>query len=408
MNGLNTERSAFQRIYRGACLLGAALTIAATAMPGAIAQTSPASESSPAADGRVMLEAMSPGWNLGNTLEAISDGAGPFATSQETAWGNPAVTQALFDAVAEAGFKSIRIPLAWNQYADAQGNISPQWMARVRQVVGYARNAGLYVMINVHWDGGWLQPVYQGREAVDAKLAHFWTQIATAFADADDHVLFAGTNEIMVTDVYSQPTQENCEVQNGFNQIFVDAVRATGGANANRWLIVQGYNTNIDWTLGCNATLPDDSAESRLMMEVHYYDPYHFTLDAESDKWQWGAIATDRSATVAGFDEAYADAQFLKIQRQFVDRGVPVILGEYAAILRNDRDREQKFRNYWDLYVTYSAVRHGLIPVYWDNGYTRDHSSGLFNRSRGRLAYPATAAVIVEGTKEGLKKPIGD
>ncbi|QIG80205.1 glycoside hydrolase family 5 protein [Stakelama tenebrarum] len=405
MNSLKNHRSAFKRMTRRACLIGAAITIAGATAPVAFAQDAP-SQAPSAADGRAMLEAMSPGWNLGNTLEAIGNGPGPFSSSQETAWGNPPVTQEMMDAVAEAGFKSVRIPLSWDQYADRNGNISPAWMARVKEVVGYARNAGLYVLINVHWDGGWLQPVYEGREAVDAKLANYWTQIATAFRDADDHVLFAGTNEVMVTDVYTAPTDENCEVQNGFNQIFVDTVRATGGANATRWLVVQGYNTNIDWTIACNAELPTDSASDRLMMEVHYYDPYDFTLDTKSDKWQWGAIATDRSATVPGFDEAYADAQFAKVKRTFIDNGVPVILGEYASSLREDRDREQKYRNYWDLYITYSAVRHGLIPMYWDNGYTSNHNSGLFNRGRAQLAYPATAAVITEGTKEGLKKPV--
>lgn len=355
-----------------------------------------------------MLEAMSPGWNLGNTMEAINAAAAPSPTSQEGFWGNPHVTQAQLDAVAAAGFKSVRIPLAWDQYAEADGTISRAWMDRVGEVVGYARKAGLYVVINIHWDGGWMQPTYADRDEVNAKIASYWTQIATAFRDADDHVLFAGTNEVMVADVYTEPTAENCEVQNGFNQLFVDTVRATGGANADRWLVVQSYNTNIDWALSCNADMPSDPTPGRMMMEVHYYDPYNFTLNTDSKIWQWGSLATKGNATETWADEAHADRQFGKMKTTFVDRGIPVILGEYAASLRSEKDKSQTFRNYWNLYITYSAVRHGLIPMYWDNGYTSNHNSGLFNRARAQLAYPQTAAVIVEGTKEGLAKPVAE
>lgn len=342
---------------------------------------------------------LSPGWNLGNTLEAIGSGTGPFTTSQEGAWGNPAATQALFDAVRAAGLKSVRIPVAWNQYADASGTIAPFWLNRVAEVVDYARNAGLYVMINVHWDGGWLQPTYTAQGAANAKLTKFWTQIADKFKAYDDHLLFAGTNEVMVTDVYSAPTAENCAVQNGFNQKFIDAVRATGGANASRWLVVQGYNTNIDYTISCNATLPTDSAVSRLMMEVHYYDPYNFTLNTGSSIWQWGATATLPAATETWANEAYADAQFRKIRTAFIDKGIPVILGEYAASLRTEHDPAGTYRTLWDKYVTRSAYQHGLVPVYWDNGYTANHQSGLFNRATASAAFPDTIKAIVDAAK---------
>ena len=219
-------------------LLGAA---ALAMMAGAASAQSPA----PSLTSDNALSEMAPGWNLGNTLEAIGNGQKPFAASQETAWGNPPASQALMDAVKAAGFKSIRIPVAWSEYADADGNIRPAWMARVTTVVDEARHAGLYVIINVHWDGGWIQPTKAAEATVDARLAKFWTQIATNFKDDDDHLLFAGTNEIGVTGVYSAPTADNCAVQNGFNQVFVNAVRSTGGNNATRWLVVQGYNTNI-------------------------------------------------------------------------------------------------------------------------------------------------------------------
>ncbi|HTM80705.1 glycoside hydrolase family 5 protein [Asticcacaulis sp.] len=339
---------------------------------------------------------MSPGWNLGNTLEAIGGGTAPFTVSQETAWGNPAATQALMTAVKAAGFKSVRIPVAWSEYADGGNTINAAWMARVTEVVTYARNAGLYVVVNVHWDGGWMQPTYADQTAVNAKLTKFWTQIANNFKTYDDHLLFAGTNEVMVTNVYSAPTTENCAVQNSFNQTFVNAVRATGGNNASRYLVVQGYNTNIDYTVACNATLPTDTAASKLMMEVHYYDPYNFTLNATSGIWQWGSIATNPAATETWANEAYTDAQFQKMKANFVDKGVPVILGEYSAMLRTEYDAPGKYRTFWDEYITRSAYQHGIVPMYWDNGPASNHSSGLFDRATATQAFPDTITAIVD------------
>jgi endoglucanase len=310
-------------------------------------------------------------------------------------------------AVAAAGFKSVRIPIAWDQYADDNDVISPFWIGRVREVIGYARKAGLYVIINEHWDGGWQQPTYKARDAANAKLARFWNQIATALADQDDRVLFAGTNEVMVKDDWTEPKREYCEVQNGFNQVFVDTVRATGGKNATRWLVVQSFNTNIDLAVKCNATMPRDSTPDRLMMEVHFYDPYNFTLNTSNSIWQWGKLAKDPKATEPWGNESHIDTQFDKMKTNFVDKGIPVILGEYAASLRTEHDPEQIHRNYWNLYTTYSAVQHGLVPIYWDNGYTANHHSGLFNRATGQLAYPKAAAIIVEGARAAIaaRKP---
>lgn len=346
-----------------------------------------------------VLTEMSPGWNLGNTLEAIGSDTPPFSVSQETAWGNPAATQELMNTVKAAGFKSVRIPVAWKQYADSSDNISAVWMTRVTEVVDYARNAGLYVVINIHWDGGWQQPTYAEQAVVNARLTKYWTQIANNFKAYDDHLLFAGTNEIMVTDVYSAPTTENCAVQNSFNQTFVNAVRATGGNNATRFLVVQSYNTNIDHALSCNATLPTDSATHRLMMEVHYYDPFNFTLNTSSTIWQWGAIATNPAATETWANESYTDAQFQKMKTNFVDKGVPVILGEYAASLRSEYDMPQTYRNHWNAYITKSAHQHGLVPMYWDNGYLTNHQSGVFNRGAGTPGYPDAIKAIVDATK---------
>jgi endoglucanase len=336
---------------------------------------------------------MAPGWNLGNSLEAYAGGTLPKTSSQETVWGNQAVNQALMNGVKTAGFKSIRIPVAWAQYANSNNVIAPFWLARVKQVVDMARSAGLYVILNEHWDGGWLQPTYAAQTSAKPKLAALWTQVANYFRGYDQHLLFAGTNEVTVN--WAAPTAENCSVQKGYNQAFVNAVRKTGGNNATRYLVVQTYATNIDYGISCNQQMPTDTASRRLMVEVHYYDPYDFTLNTNSAIWQWGKNATSPANTETWANEAYVDAQFQKMKSYFINRGIPVILGEYAASLRTEYDSPQKYRNYWDQYITMSARQHGLVPMYWDNGYLTNHQSGLFNRATGAQGYQPTLISIV-------------
>jgi endoglucanase len=335
------------------------------------------------------------GWNLGNSLDALNNsGSYPWTTSQETYWGNPVVNQQVFNAVAAAGFKSVRIPVSWFQYVDSNGNIEPFWLARVKQVVDMARGAGLYVIVNQHHHNGELLPTFANQAAADAKLKSLWTQIATYFKDYDDHLLFAGTNEIYVD--FNTPSQENCTVQSGFNQVFVDAVRATGGNNTSRMLITQGYGTDIENTINaCGAPVPKDSATGRLMMEFHYYAPYDFALNAQSNIWQWGSIATDPSVTETWANEAYVDGEFQKLKTTYADKGIPVIIGEYCAISKSDYDPVMKYRNYWDQYITGSAKRHGLAPFYWDAGYAANHSCGLFDRSTGAQDSPQTINGII-------------
>lgn len=318
----------------------------------------------------------------------------PQTASQETYWGNPVVNQQLMNAIAAAGFKSVQIPVTWYQYADSNDNIPTFWLDRVKQVVDMARNAGLYVILNTHHDTAWLIPTTSSQAAADTRLKKFWTQIATEFKDYDNHLLFAGTNEVHVD--YNAPSPENCTVQAGFNQVFVDAVRATGGNNLSRTLIAQGYNTDINNTINvCGAPVPNDPTASRLMMEFHYYSPYNFALNDQSNLWQWGSIATDPAATDSSTNEATVDADFNKLKTTYADKGIPVIIGEYGAISKTDLDAAMKYRNYWDQYVAGSAKRHGLASFYWDNGYPDNHQFGLFNRSTGAQYYSTTINLII-------------
>jgi endoglucanase len=335
------------------------------------------------------------GWNIGNTLEAIGG---------ETAWGNPLVSNELMQLVRANGFTAVRIPASWNQYADqTTAAISATWLNRVRQVVQHAVDNDLYVMVNIHWDGGWLEnnvtPASQ--VAVNAKQRAFWQQIATTLRDFDERVMFASANEP------NAETAEQVDVLQSYHQTFVDAVRETGGRNAYRVLILPGPNTNIDLSNTLWNTLPTDTVPDRLMAEVHFYAPWNFVGMGQDEWWgnmayYWGApnhSATDTIRNAQWGEEAYVDEQFAIIKAKFVDRGIPVIVGEFAAMHRGNQltgealDLHLKSRRYYHQYVVWSAVRNGTKPFFWDVG----NAGGVFNRANNTVSDPTVLAAMQQG-----------
>jgi len=347
----------------------------------------PADKTGMTKDAPALAAMMTFGWNIGNNLE-VPTGNNP-DISGETQWGNPRISQTLINAVQAAGFNAIRIPCAWDSHiADRQTHrLSSAWLARVKEVVDYVVGNGMYAIINIHWDGGWLEenPTYAKQAEVNAKQKALWEQIAVYFRDYDEHLLFAGTNEVHAN--YGTPTAEHRTVQMSYNQTFVNAVRSTGGRNAWRNLVVQAYNTNIDHAVAY-LQMPTDNVANRLMAEVHYYDPWNFCGDASSTEFLWGAEFAGSPNVSTWGQEDYVDAQFNKMKSNFVDHGIPVILGEYSATYRGTLTGQnlidhKKSRANWLSYVTNSARQRGLVPFYWDNGATGNNGSGLFNRSTG-------------------------
>ena len=386
MNELSTSRNAELSIHAGSLTK----TIAIQQSAASVSDYDIPADSTGMRDidSAAFTDLMGLGFNIGNSLDAVGG---------ETAWGNPLITKALVDAIKAAGFNSIRLPVAWSQFSDADNFIiKAEWLNRVEEVVNYALDNDMYVMINMHWDGGWMQPTNADKDYVNNRLAIMWQQIATHFRDYDDHLLFAGTNEVMVEGDYGTPTAEYYTVQNSFNQTFVTAVRKTGGRNVYRQLIVQGFNTNIDHTINF-FTMPLDTTPDRLMVEVHFYDPFSFTLEEANDNTsQWGKNATDISKTAGWGDEAAVDAQFLKMRDHFFDQNIGIILGEYGAISRNKIADHEQYRIYWNEYITQAAIDNKMVPFYWDNGYTGEHSLGLFNRATAAEAYPNLIDAITQ------------
>lgn len=355
-----------------------------------------------------IASAMYPGWNLGNTLEG-GDSKNNWSNAgigSETAWQSTKTTQELIDAVKTAGFKTVRIPCSWvmGHITDAEVcTIDPAWMARVHEVVDYCIKDGLYVIINQHWDGGWIEhngfTTATDMAATKDKLTKIWTQIANSFKDYDEHLLFGGMNEPGVGSGEGTlvGTAELSNRIAEYEQTFINAVRATGGNNALRVLIVQGPNTNIDNTVDYNyMSKLEDPASSRLMVEVHYYDPYQFTDLGDDADWgkywlYWGKNNTSGAAERTAdskYNEDYVAAQMAKMKSNFVDKGYPVLIGEFGANQRKaigtDALHDQSVKDYYQAVVT-SAINNGCVPVAWDTNAGLP-SMTIFNRSAVKVS----------------------
>lgn len=321
------------------------------------------------------------GWNIGNTMEAPGG---------ETGWGNPVITEDYVKFVKDQGFNAIRIPCSWDWHhiEDREtARIDQDWLNRVKEVVGYCVDNDLYVLLNIHWDGGWLDYNINAemKDSINAKQKAYWEQIATTMRDFDEHLMFASANEPPVED------EETMEILLSYHQTFIDAVRSTGGRNSYRVLVVQGPSTDIEKTDDLMNTLPADEVEDRMMVEVHYYTPSQFCLlldgDADWGKmfYYWGAghhsvVEPERNATWG--EENDVLTYFGLMKTKFVDNGIPVILGEYGAYRRDntnhvpaDLETHNNAVDHWLTYITQQALAHGMKPFYWDTGGALDRAN---------------------------------
>lgn len=347
---------------------------------------------------------MYPGWNLGNTMEAgnAANNWKNAGIGSETFWQSAKTTQQLIDLVKASGFKSVRIPCSWvmGHITEAEAcTIDADWLARVHEVVDYCIKNALYVIINQHWDGGWIEhdgfTAATDVDATKAKLTKIWTQIANSFKNYDERLIFAGMNEPGVGagegDIIGVADMSNRIAE--YEQTFIEAVRATGGNNAKRVLIVQGPNTDIDKFVANNyMSKIKDSATDRLMVEVHFYDPYNFTDLSEDKDWgkyclYWGKNNTNGSeagrTADAKYNEDYVEAQMKKMKTNFFDKGYPVLIGEFGANQRlaigKDAVHDASVKDYYKAVVT-GAINNGCVPMAWDTN-SGLPSMTIFNRA---------------------------
>lgn len=343
------------------------------------------------------------GFNIGNTLEAMGG-------KSETYWGNPKITPEFVKFVKQSGFTAIRLPASWDQYANqTTAQIDINWLNRVKEVVQYCIDNDLYVVLNIHWDGGWLENNITPEKQVanNAKQKAYWEQIATHLRDFDEHLIFAGSNEPNVN-AFDGSTDAATQVQRmgvllSYHQTFIDAVRSTGGKNAYRVLIVQGPNTDIELTNKLMLQLPVDSASNRMMAEVHYYAPWNFTGMTKDESWgnqfyYWGKnfhSTTDTAHNPTWGEEAFVDSNFASMKAQFVDKGIPVIIGEFGTGIRTNLTGDAlklhlDSRAYYFKYIAKQAVANGLVPFYWDIG-------GLLDRKNNVVLDQQALDALIQG-----------
>mgnify|MGYP000165698059 FL=1 len=356
-----------------------------------------------------IVEAMGPGWNLGNQLESVTDNV-----PEETNWGNPVITEKLIQSVKAAGFKSIRIPVSYFAKIDDDKDytIDSKWLDRVQEVVNYCIKNDLYAVINIHGDGyntidgSWLLCNGKNQTEIKKKYKKVWKQIAERFKNYDEHLLFESMNEEF-DGSYSEPNKEYYQNINDYNQIFVDTVRKTGDNNTKRWLIIPGWNTNIDYTAGdYGFKLPTDQyrdksidkEEQRIMISVHYYSPWDFCGGENGVITQWGNEADDPSKTSTTCDETYMKNQLNLMKTTFADKGYPVFIGEYGSIDKTSYDSENEYyRAYFARKLCQLSRKNGCIPMYWDNGYNGVHGFGLFDLTTCEITQPVIIDAIMEG-----------
>jgi endoglucanase len=346
---------------------------------------------------------MTLGWNIGNTLEAMGG-------KSETYWGNPKITEDYVKFVKQSGFNAIRLPVSWNQYANqTTAQIEIDWLNRVKEVVKYCIDNDIYVIVNIHWDGGWLENnVTTAKQAENnLKQKALWEQIATHLRDFDEHLMFASANEPSVSAADGSTSDAEkiarMNVLMSYHQTFIDTVRSTGGKNAYRVLIVQGPNTDVKDTNELMTQMPTDTVASRLMAEIHYYTPWNFTGMTKDEGWgnqfyYWGKnyhSTTDTTHNPTWGEEETVDEMFGLMKTQFVDKGIPLIVGEYGAQYRDNLTGDAltlhlASRAYFLKYVTQQALANGLVPFYWDIG-------GVLSRSSNTVLDQQTLDALLEG-----------
>lgn len=408
-------------------------TATASPTPTATPTRRPATET--ASEAYQMVHDLGLGINLGNTMESVSRYKLGSVNAYETCWGAPTTTKAMIDGMKNAGFKTIRIPVAWSNMVSDDGNytISDGYFNRVEEIMGYALDNDMYVIVNIHYDGGWwgqfgackkdsagnIVADETRRAAAWKRYESYWKQISERFKKYSGHVIFESANEELGTrlndalnsngygftedmssdDIISGnlTDDEKYALVNQINQKFVDIVRASGGNNANRFLLIAGYDTDISKTCDTRYKMPTDTIESHLMVSVHYYSPYGYCDIAKPSKEgyiaSWGS--DDEISTLK--------SDFKKMKLQFVDKGYPVIIGEYNVCDTENSDgtytrktgREVFIRN-----VCEYALVNGMCPVLWDTGmgYSRSQCrmsndidkelfEGLYKKAESGTAY---------------------
>ena len=329
---------------------------------------------------------MKVGWNLGNSLDALGSGM-----SSETAWGNPKTTKAMIDDIKAEGFNTVRIPVSWGRHTDKNGNVDEQWMARVKEVVDYAYKNGMYVILNSHHDNeyydiGGCAKSDKTYKASEKKMTKLWTQIANEFKKYNEHLIFETMNEPRTegsAKEWTGGTGAERDVVNNLNAAIVDAIRATGGNNEYRYIMIPAYAATSNMGALRALKLPEDD---RIIVSVHAYSPYNYAMN--------GSYSKDFSDS----DKKELDKFFSDLNSIFISKGVQVVIGEFGA---TNKDNEAD-RCLWAEYYVKGAGKYGIPCIWWDNNSGTAKGGecfGIYDRKTGEWVFKDLADTLVKSAK---------
>jgi len=347
------------------------------------------------------------GWNLGNQFDAYQNDK-----AFETAWGQPKCTQATFTKLKSYGFTSVRIPITWfgNFGEGPDYIIDKEYLDRIEQVVGYAKTAGLKCIINMHHDenhknhGDYDSAHWQDiatasvnsavNESIKAEIAALWGQIAERFKNYDDFLIFEGFNEINDggwgwSDAFKANPTKQTNILNEWNQVFVDAVRATGSNNSNRWLCFPGYCAAVSYAIQY-LTLPTDTADNRLIVAVHCYDPSDFCTAEKYNEWGHTAAAGQAPSS----DEITLLNTMKSLYDTFISKDIPCYFGEFGCASRKT-DRGTMFQKYYLEFFVKAAKTYGLSCFIWDNGNLDPNGEHFTYVNHGTGEYQGSGATVI-------------
>lgn len=348
-----------------------------------------------------ITQMMGKGWNLGNTFDATG-GKKDDAYSQETSWGNPKVTKELIDGVKAAGFTTIRIPVTWNNYIDKSNGyqIDEAFLNRVNEIVDYAFENDLFVILNVHHEE-WVNDknIHENYEEIGKELNAVWSQLADHFAEYDQHLIFEGMNEPRAVGMdYEWTGNQACyDAVNYLDQVFVDCIRSNGkGYNSERALMIPGYAASMNAAVLKSIQIPRYNGKDaeNLIISVHCYSPYNFCLTDDQE-----SFSPENTQDTSGITSLINSLKSL-----FINNGIPAVIGECGATNTKDNDDARKA---WFTFMGDITRENGIPAVVWDNG-AKGNSGGechnYFERETGEPAYPELLSAFIYGDLEA-KKP---
>lgn len=347
------------------------------------------------------VENMKIGWVLGNTFDAYTDENRADEMSYESFWCGIETTKEMIDAVKAAGFETIRIPVSWHNHVSDDGSytISEAWLNRVQEVVDYAMDNDMYIILNIHHDNStkYMYPSQEYMEQSKAYVGSIWSQVAARFADYDEHLILeslneprlVGTNYEWWLDLNNQECVEAVQCINELNQLFVDTVRASGGHNEDRYLLVPGYDASLQGATNQYFELPQDTDgnQNKILVEVHAYTPYNFALQGPSESGSTDQWSVDRATSTSEIDSTMDT-----LYEKYVRHGIGVVIDEFGA---RDKNNNIQARTDFTAYYIAAARARSITCCWWDNNSFSGNGEnfGIFRRMVSQFLYPE----LVEG-----------